>query len=50
MKTGLLAALAAVAMVSPVTMDAAMAQRGDYRWQGDNGRNWEPADHYRDGR
>lgn len=50
MKTGLLAALAVVAMASPVTMDPAMAQRGDYRWQGDNDRNWEPSDHYRDGR
>ncbi len=50
MKTGLLAVLAAVAMASPVTMDAAVAQRGDYRWQGDNGRNWEPSQHYRSGK
>ena len=50
MKTGFLAMLAAVAMVSPVTMEAASAQRSDYRWQGDNGRNWEPSQHYRSGK
>lgn len=50
MKTGFLAVLAAVAMASPVTMDAAFAQRSDYRWQGDNNRNWEPSQHYRAGK
>ena len=50
MKTGLLAVLAAVTMASPVTMNEAVAQRSDYRWQGDNGRNWEPSQHYRAGK
>lgn len=50
MKTGMFAMLAAVAMVSPVTMEAASAQRNDYRWQGDNSRNWEPSSHYRSGK
>jgi len=50
MKTAWLAAMAAVTMVSPVTMNAATAQRGDYRWQGDRDGQWEPADHYRAGK
>ncbi|USU08674.1 glycine zipper 2TM domain-containing protein [Sphingomonadaceae bacterium OTU29MARTA1] len=50
MKTGLLSLLAAVAMVSPVAMEPAAAQRADYRWQGDRGRNWEPSQHYRSGK
>ena len=50
MKTAWLAALAAVTMVAPATTGAALAQRGDYRWQGDRDGRWEPADHYRDGR
>lgn len=57
MKTGLLAAIAAIAIASPVTMDAASAQRRDGReyhqrrdnrdhnWQGDT-RNWDPSSHY----
>ena len=50
MKTAWLAALAAVTMVAPVTTGAAIAQRGDYRWNGDRDGRWEPADHYREGR
>jgi len=58
MKTGLLAVLATVAMVSPIAIDPAAAQRGDRyhdqrgdnRWQGDNDRDWDPANSYRDGR
>lgn len=51
MKTGLLALLAAVTMASPITINAATAQRNDdYRWQGDNGRDWDASRAYRDGR
>ncbi|NYD91470.1 glycine zipper 2TM domain-containing protein [Sphingomonas melonis] len=66
MKTGFLAILATVAMVSPIAIDPVSAQRGDryqdqrgdryqdrrgdYRWQGDNNRDWEPSQAYRDGR
>ena len=58
MKTGFLAVLATVAMVSPIAMEPAAAQRGDRyqderrdnRWQGDNDGNWDPANSYRDGR
>lgn len=50
MKTGLLAVAAAMTMVSPVATTAALAQRGDYRWQDENRRDWDPSDHYRDGK
>ncbi|EZP51514.1 MULTISPECIES: glycine zipper 2TM domain-containing protein [Sphingomonas] len=57
MKTGFLAVLATVAMVSPIAATPAAAQRdrydnarNDYRWQGDRDGNWNPSDSYREGR
>ena len=56
----LIAALTLTALAAPVMVEPAAAQqrydrshsdRGsrDYRWQGDNNRNWEPSSSYRSG-
>ncbi|MDX3899681.1 MAG: hypothetical protein QHC40_04085 [Sphingobium sp.] len=56
MKKHLIAALMTVAMAMPAALPTAAAAqyrqdrdnppRRDYRWQGDNNRNWEPSQHY----
>jgi hypothetical protein len=52
MRKMLLAAALAAVVATPVALPApAIAQRHDYRWNGDrNGQNWDPANHYRAGR
>ena len=51
MKKQILAAILAATVAAPMAIPtAAVAQRhGDYRWNGDSGRGWDPADHYRGG-
>ena len=51
MKKQILAAILAATVIAPAAVPtAAVAQRhGDYRWNGDRGQGWDPADHYRGG-
>jgi len=51
MKKQILAAMMAAVVMTPAAMPtAAVAQRHhDYRWDGDRGHGWDPADHYRGG-
>src|SRR3569623_2619110 len=51
MKKQIHAAMMAAGVVTPAALPtAAVAQRHqDYHWDGDRGRGWDPADHYRGG-
>jgi len=46
----LLAAVIGASFATPTTVVARARVEHDYRWQGDRAGDWEPAEHYRNGK